>query len=104
MSFANKRKHQEIIEAIYANIKSKGDKFSELRSSRFYSTIEPELDGERWIYLDSYDNIQDYSDCQRKMLEDAVAVHLREVWETLVVPDSFRTEVWSEFQKHMWVD
>lgn len=101
---ANKKKHQEIIEAIYANMKSKRDKFSRLRSSKFYSTVEPEPDRERWIYLDRYDNIRDYSDCQRKMLEDTVAVHLRQTWETLVVKNSFRTEVWSEFQKHMWVD
>jgi hypothetical protein len=104
VSSANKKKHQEVIEAIYANLRSKRDKFSEIRSSRFYSTLEPEPGRERWIYIDSYDSIQDYTDCQRKMVDDAIAVQLRKVWETIVVPNSFRTEVWSEFQKQMWVD
>jgi hypothetical protein len=101
----NKEKHLETMDTIYDNLKSKRGKFEGIRSSRFYSTSNgQEPHAERWIYLDAYENAQAYDEVQRAMMDDTVAAYLRAKWETLIVPNSFRTEVWTELHEKLWID
>jgi len=99
----NSKNHRETLSAIYAYIKSNRERFPYLRSSHFYTT---NLDGqaeEAWIYLDSYRDSNDYDMMSTSLLKDERAFSLRKTWEALIVPNSYRTEIWSDFAHELWI-
>lgn len=94
--------HLEIIRAIYTHIKFHRQNFSYLRSSRFYST-ESNDTNETWIYIDEYADRENYERMMKALSEDDRTGRLRKAWEALIVPGSFRTEVWTDFAHELWI-
>ena len=59
---------------------------------------------ELWVYLDAYEDEDNYRRMSRALLEDKQAAALRSEWERLIVPGSFRTELWAELAPELWIE
>jgi len=100
----NGDKHRKMMREIYANIRSNPEKFSHIRSSRFYTFRSKENSRfETWIYLDEYQDQDSYDRMSKTLTEDKRAAELRARWETLIVPSSFKVEVWTDFASELWL-
>jgi len=101
----NSDKHRKMMREIYANIRSNPDKFSHMRSSRFYTFVSKENSRfETWIYLDEYQDQDSYDRMSKALTEDKRAAELRARWEALIVPSSFKVEVWTDFASELWLE
>jgi len=101
----NSDKHRKMMREIYANIRSNPEKFSYVRSSRFYTIKSNERSRfEIWIYLDEYQDQHSRDRMSKALTEDKRAADLRARWEALIVPSSFKVEVWTDFAPELWLE
>jgi hypothetical protein len=99
----NRDKHQEIIQAIYSNMKSKRSKFVALKSSRLYIMNAEGAVFETWLCVDEFADEKDRAENIKAQNEDTLAVDLRKRWESLIVSGSFKKEMWTEFTPDIWI-
>ena len=101
---ANSDRHREIIVAIYNNIKSnRAAKFPYLDSSKLYEMADGSTDLEDWIYVDAFTDEDNYKKMSKALLEDERATSLRKIWESLILPSSFRKELWRDAVPQAWI-
>jgi len=99
----NRDKHQEIIQAIYSDMKSKRSKFAALKSSRVYIMKAEGAAFETWLCVDEFVDEDGRAENIKAQNEDTLAVNLRKKWEPLIVPGSFKKETWTEFMPDIWI-
>lgn len=71
--------------------------------SRFFTYTEKGSSEETWMFLDEYENREDYDKWMKAVREDPELIKLMDAWfpkwDALVVPGSKKGEVWNEVEK-----
>jgi hypothetical protein len=71
--------------------------------SRFFTFTEKGSSEEKWMFLDEYENREDFDKGMKAMKEDPEFVKLSDEffpkWNALIIAGSRRREVWTEVKK-----
>jgi hypothetical protein len=71
--------------------------------SRFFTFTEKGLSEENWMFLDEYENREDYDKWMKTVREDPELLKLADKafpkWDALIIPGSRKGEVWTEVEK-----
>ena len=71
--------------------------------SRFFTYTEKGSSEETWMFLDEYENREDYDKWMKAMREDPELTKLMDTWfpkwDALVISGSKKGEVWNEVEK-----
>jgi hypothetical protein len=71
--------------------------------SRFFTYTEKGSSEETWMFLDEYENREDYDKWMKAVREDPELIKLMDTWfpkwDALVISGSKKGEVWNEVEK-----
>ena len=72
--------------------------------SRFYTMTEEDSSDEQWMFIDEYENREDFDKTMKTFNEDPELIKMSDEffpkWDTLIVPKSrAKGEVWTEVEK-----
>ena len=98
----NREKHREIIREIYSNLKSKREEFAVISSQLFIMKAESDS-FETWLYINVFADETTHTQNAKVLDRDQKAVMLREQWKSLILVDSFKAEIWTEFAPDLWI-
>jgi hypothetical protein len=99
----NSKERLRTMRAIYANIRTNRNRFSYIDSSRFFTAQSRNAEEETWINLDQYRNRDNYDRMTQALHSDMKAAELRRHWKSLIVPSSFRAELWGDLASELWI-
>jgi len=95
----NSKKHLEMWTAWMNYIRTNRSKFH-LARSRLFILETKGSDVEEWRWIDEYEDQKAYDKMQKAMQTDAELVKVKarfmKDWDSVHVPNSFKTEVWIE--------
>lgn len=64
--------------------------------SRFFTLKTTDSDVEIWMYIDEYEDQEAYNKTTKALQSDVEIAKLKKEFVSLRVPNSFKTEVWTE--------
>jgi hypothetical protein len=71
--------------------------------SRFFTFTEKGSSEENWMFLDEYENREDFDRWMKTVREDPELTKLMDEffpkWDALIIPNSRKMEVWTEVEK-----
>ena len=95
----NSKKHSEMWTAWMDYLRTNRDKFHFTRS-RLFIVETKDSDVEEWGWIDEYPDRRAYGKTMRVLYADAEVIKVKakfmKEWESVRVPNSFKTEVWIE--------
>jgi hypothetical protein len=98
----NSRKQFELWREMMDYQRSHPEKVFYIRS-RFFTFTEKESSEENWMFLDEYENREDFDKWMKNAREDPELKKLMDEffprWDALIVPGSRKMEVWTEVEK-----
>ena len=97
----NRDKHDEIMRAIYSNLKSKREEYAIISSRLFIMKAESNT-FETWLYINVFADEAAHAQNVKALDSDTAALTLRKQWESLILAGSFKSEIWTEFAPDLW--
>jgi hypothetical protein len=98
----NSEKQFELWREMMDYQKSHPEKVYYIRS-RFFTSTEKGSSEENWMFLDEYENREDFDKGMKTMHEDSEFTKLSEEffpkWDALIISGSKKREVWTEVEK-----
>jgi len=99
---SNRDKHREVMQTIYSNLKINRKNFPVTSSRLFIMKADSDI-FETWLYINAFADETAHAQNSMALENDPKIATLRKEWKSLILPDSFKAEMWTEFAPDLWI-